>query len=246
MEKNIYDDEIEIDLREVFFAIRRKFLVIIATGLFFGCLACIFTKFFMTPVYTSTSSMLVLTKETTLASLADLQMGSQLTNDYRILITSRPVVEEVIGNLNLDTDYKTLTEDITVENPSDTRILNISVDNHDAELAAEIVNEISSVSSEFIGDKMEVTPPKIIEKGEIPTLKSGPSMTKNTLLGILIGLLISGGIVVVMTIMDDTIKCEDDIEKYLGIPMLASVPDRKDYISTGRKNKNKNKKRKRK
>lgn len=244
MEKNIYDDEIEIDLREVFFAIRRKFLVIIATGLFFGCLACIFTKFFMTPVYTSTSSMLVLTKETTLASLADLQMGSQLTNDYRILITSRPVVEEVIGNLNLDTDYKTLTEDITVENPSDTRILNISVDNHDAELAAEIVNEISSVSSEFIGDKMEVTPPKIIEKGEIPTLKSGPSMTKNTLLGILIGLLISGGIVVVMTIMDDTIKCEDDIEKYLGIPMLASVPDRKDYISTGRKNKNKKRKRK--
>lgn len=244
MEKNIYDDEIEIDLREVFFAIRRKFLVIIATGLFFGCLACIFTKFFMTPVYTSTSSMLVLTKETTLASLADLQMGSQLTNDYRILITSRPVVEEVIENLNLDTDYKTLTEDITVENPSDTRILNISVDNHDAELAAEIVNEISSVSSEFIGDKMEVTPPKIIEKGEIPTLKSGPSMTKNTLLGILIGLLISGGIVVVMTIMDDTIKCEDDIEKYLGIPMLASVPDRKDYISTGRKNKNKKRKRK--
>ena len=244
MEKNIYDDEIEIDLREVFFAIRRKFLVIIATGLFFGCLACIFTKFFMTPVYTSTSSMLVLTKETTLASLADLQMGSQLTNDYRILITSRPVVEEVIGNLNLDTDYKTLTEDITVENPSDTRILNISVDNHDAELAAEIVNEISNVSSEFIGDKMEVTPPKIIEKGEIPTMKSGPSMTKNTLLGILIGLLISGGIVVVMTIMDDTIKCEDDIEKYLGIPMLASVPDRKDYISTGRKNKNKKRKRK--
>lgn len=244
MEKNIYDDEIEIDLREVFFAIRRKFLVIIATGLFFGCLACIFTKFFMTPVYTSTSSMLVLTKETTLASLADLQMGSQLTNDYRILITSRPVVEEVIENLNLDTDYKTLTEDITVENPSDTRILNISVDNHDAELAAEIVNEISNVSSEFIGDKMEVTPPKIIEKGEIPTMKSGPSMTKNTLLGILIGLLISGGIVVVMTIMDDTIKCEDDIEKYLGIPMLASVPDRKDYISTGRKNKNKKRKRK--
>ena len=122
--------------------------------------------------------------------------------------------------------------------------MNISVDNHDAELAAEIVNEISSVSSEFIGDKMEVTPPKIIEKGEIPTLKSGPSMTKNTLLGILIGLLISGGIVVVMTIMDDTIKCEDDIEKYLGIPMLASVPDRKDYISTGRKNKNKKRKRK--
>lgn len=244
MERNFNDDEIEIDLREVFFAIRRKFLVIIATGLFFGCLACVFTKFFMTPIYTSTSSMLVLTKETTLASLADLQMGSQLTNDYRILITSRPVLEEVIENLNLDTDYKTLAESVTVDNPSDTRILNVAVQNTDAELATEIVNELSSVASGFIGEKMEVTPPKIIQKGEIPTVKTGPSMTKNTLLGILIGFLISGGIVVLMTIMDDTIKCEDDIEKYLGIPMLASVPDRKDYISTGKTNKKKKRKRK--
>ena len=138
MEKNINDDE--IDLLELFFAIRRRFLAVVATGLFFGCLACIFTKFFMTPIYTSTSSMLVLTKETTLASLADLQMGSQLTNDYRILITSRPVLEEVIENLKLDTDYKTLAESITVDNPSDTRILNIAVNNPDAELAAKIVN----------------------------------------------------------------------------------------------------------
>ena len=242
MEKNINDDE--IDLLELFFAIRRRFLAVVATGLFFGCLACIFTKFFMTPIYTSTSSMLVLTKETTLASLADLQMGSQLTNDYRILITSRPVLEEVIENLKLDTDYKTLAESITVDNPSDTRILNIAVNNPDAELAAKIVNELSSVSSEFIGDKMEVTPPKIIEEGEIPTVKSSPSMMKNTLLGILLGFLISGGIIVVVTLMDDTIKCEEDIEKYLGIPMLASVPDRKDYISSGRKNKNKKRKRK--
>ena len=244
MERNFNDDEIAIDLREIFFAIRRKFLVIVATGLFFGCLACVFTKFFMTPIYTSTSSMLVLPKETTQASPADLQMGSQLTNDYRVLITSRPVVEEVIENLNLDTDYKTLAESVTVDNPSDTRILNVAVENTDAELAAEIVNELSSVASGFIGDKMEVTPPKIIQEGEIPTVKTGPSMIKNTLLGILIGFLISGGIVVLMTIMDDTIKCEEDIEKYLGIPMLASLPDRKDYIATGKKNKKKKRKRK--
>ena len=83
---NIQEDEIEIDLREVFFAIKRKFFLILAIGLLSGCLASIWTKIFITPIYTSVSNMLVLTKETTLSSLADLQLGAQLTKDYTVLI----------------------------------------------------------------------------------------------------------------------------------------------------------------
>ena len=86
---------------------------------------------------------------------------------------------------------------------------------------------------------MEVVPPKIIEEGEIPTVRTSPSMKKNAVLGILAGLVLSAGIIVVMTVLDDTIKSEDDITKYLGISTLSSVPDRKDYI--GKKNKRKNK-----
>ena len=179
--------------------------------------------------------MLVLTKETTLASLADLQMGSQLTKDYSIMITTRPVLEEVIDNLKLDTDYKSLRAAIAVNNPQDTRILNLSVTSADPKLAKNIVDELAKVSSEFIGDNMEVTPPKIIEEGEIPTVKTSPNNRKNAMTGLLFGLALSCGIIVLMTLMDDTIKSEDDIEKYLDIPMLASIPDRKDYVSSGKK-----------
>ena len=233
MEKNRYEDQ--IDLMELFFALKRRLFVILLTGFLFGAAAFSYSKFVIKPLYTSTSSMLVLTKETTLASLADLQMGSQLTKDYSIMITTRPVLEEVIDNLKLDTDYKSLRAAIAVNNPQDTRILNLSVTSADPKLAKNIVDELAKVSSEFIGDNMEVTPPKIIEEGEISTVKTSPSNRKNAMTGLLFGLALSCGIIVLMTLMDDTIKSEDDIEKYLGSPMLASIPDRKDYVSSGKK-----------
>lgn len=246
MKDTFYDegDEIEIDLLELLYALKKKALVILAVMLLGGCISCAFTKFLMTPVYTSTASMLVLTKETTLASLADLQMGSQLTNDYEVLITSRPVLEDVINHLGLDMEYEELEKLITISNPSDTRILEISVEYFDPRMAMNIVNELSSVASAFIGDKMEVVPPKMIEEGVMPTEKTSPSMEKNALIGLLLGLLLSAGVICVMTIMDDTIKTEEDVAKYLGLSTLASIPDRKDYITGKKKKDNRKKKQK--
>lgn len=223
--------EIEIDLREVFFAVR-KWLWLIALVSFLGGVAAFgYTKFLVTPIYTAQNSMLVLTKETTLASLADLQMGTQLTNDYKVLATSRPVLEQVISNLNLNMSYQGLKSSITIKNPEDTRILEIYVQNPDPQLALRIVREVATTSSEFIGDMMEVIPPKIIDKGVLPTKKTSPSNLKNTVLGILLGAVLSGGVVVLRTILDDTIKSEEDIDKFLGLSTLGSIPDRKDYIN---------------
>ena len=170
-----------------------------------------------------------------MTSIADLQLGTELAHDYEILIKSTPVLEEVIDNLGLNMDKDILKKSITVENPTDTRILNISVTNTEPAAAKEIVDQVAQVSSEFVGDKMEVVPPKIIEEGEIPETKTAPSVTRNTLLGLMAGIVVSAGLVVVLAVMNDTIKSEDDITRYLGISTLASVPDRKDFV--GQKNK---------
>lgn len=247
MGKTHDDDEIEIDLIELFYALKKHLLVILAAFLAGAVIAGAYTKLLVTPIYSSTSTMLILTKETTLASLADLQIGSQLTSDYSVLITSRPVLQDVIDNLGLDMEYKDLEKNISINNPTDTRILEITVNDPDPETAKNIVDELSNVASEFIGDQMEVVPPKIIEEGEVPTEKTSPSTVKNTAIGAIAGFVIAAGVVVVMTIMDDTIKTEDDVERYLGIPTLSSVPDRKDYLSgkpnSGKKSKKKKKKR---
>lgn len=222
----------EIDLLEILYALKKKILVIIAAGLLAGCISGVVTQTAITPVYTSTSSILVLSKETTLTSLADIQLGTSLTSDYTVLIKSTPVLEQVIENLKLDITAEDLRETITIENPADSRILNISVVNTDPETAKKIVDEIADVASVFIGDKMEVIPPKIIEVGKVPTVRSEPSMKKNAVLGLLFGAFVAAAAITVLTIMDDTLKTEEDIAKYLGISVLASVPDRKDYVNT--------------
>lgn len=225
-----------IDLLELFYVLKKKILLILMAALIGGCVAGVYTQFFMTPVYSSMSSILVLSKETTLTSLADLQLGASLTSDYTVLIKSTPVLEQVIENLNLDTTVEELKNQISINNPTDTRILEITVQDTDATMAKKVVDEIANVSSDYIGDKMEVVPPKVIEVGKIATVRTSPSVKKNIMLGFLLGFVACAGIIVVYAVMDDTIKTEEDIEKYLGVSVLAKVPDRKDYINT-KKNK---------
>lgn len=218
--------EDEIDLKELFFALKKKAWMIIVAGLLTGCIAAGWSKFMMTPMYSSTSSVLVLSKETTLTSLADLQLGSQLANDYKVLINSRPVLEDVIENLGLSMGYKELKAAITVENPTDTRILNLTVSNPDPILACEIVDELATVSSAFIGDKMEVTPPKVIETGEVALYPNSPNIKKNALMGVLAGAIVSAGIIIVLNMVNDTIRTEEDIARYLNLSTFAVVPDK--------------------
>ena len=139
-------------------------------------------------------------------------------------------MEDVIDELNLKMSPEQLRGSIATANPTGTRILEVTVTNTDGALAKKIADKVVEVASVYIGDKMEVVPPKIIEKGKIPTVQSSPSMSKNVMMGILLGIVLCCGIICVITIMDDTIKSEEDLEKYLGITVLASVPDRKDYI----------------
>ena len=224
MENKTYEEE--IDLVWLFYALFKKLWLIIAVAVVCACGMAGYTYFGMEPTYKSTSTLLVLSKETTLTSLADLQIGSQLTKDYTILITSRPVLDQVIENLQLDMNHKQLKKRVSIENPNDTRILSVSVTMNNAELAKAVVDELANVASAFVGDKMEVTPPKIIEEGEIAGTKTGPSMVKNVMLGFLVGAFLVCALIVVLEILDDTVQTEEDIERYLNIPTLAVVPDK--------------------
>ena len=230
-----------IDLVEVFYALKEHLLWVIAACIIGIIASGIITIFFMPPIYTSTASVLVLSKETTLTSIADIQLGTQLTNDYKVLITSTSVLEDVIDDLKLDLTAVKLRKKVKVTNPDGTRLLDISVNDSDPELARDIVNDIAAVASAFIGDKMEVVPPKIIEYGKVPEVETSPSLKKNLIVGAMIGFLIAAAIITMLTVMDDTIKSEDDMQNYLGIFMLASVPDRRDYINSQSQNKKRKK-----
>ena len=220
------NEEIEIDLLQLWNAVRHRIWLVLLAGFVVADIAFAITKFLITPMYSSSATMLVVTKETTLSSLADLQLGSQLTNDYEILISSRPVLQETIEELNLDTDYKHLRNTITISNPNDSRMLIISTLQADPELAKSVVDTVAGISSEYIAEKMEVTAPKIIEEGEVPLTQSSPSLLRNTAIGGLLGILAAVFLICVAVILNDSIQTEDDIERYLQLPVLAVIPDK--------------------
>lgn len=182
------------------------------------------TKFLITPKYTASSMIYVFTKTTSITSLTDLQIGSQLTVDFQTLGTSRPVVERVISKLNLDTTYDALIKTITIENPNNTRILKINVVNPDPKLAAAISNAMAESLGDRVAEVMSTSKPSTVEQAAVPLKPSSPNVPQNVGIGGLLGLLVAAAVVLCRHYMDDTIKTEEDVTKYLGIHTLAAIP----------------------
>lgn len=245
MNENYQNDEIEIDLRELFFELLMHWKMIVLSTALVGAIALVISMFLITPLYESTSELYVLSKSTSITSLADIQMGSNLTNDYMVVVKGRPVVEQVISNLELDETYKTLSERITLNNPSDSRILQIIVKDPDAQRAKKIADEMAEVSSAFISEKMDQDPPTIIQYGYADGKPVSPSIAKNTVIGLLVGAVLAMAIVIISYLLNDTITSADDVERKLGLNLLGALPyeeneDELDKTSgNGKKNKKK-------
>ncbi|MCC8126201.1 MAG: polysaccharide export protein [Clostridiales bacterium] len=220
------DDVIEIDLLQLLLEFKKRIVMILAVMLAGGVVAGAYSIFALTPQYTSSAMVYILSKETTLTSLADLQIGSQLTLDYKVIMTSRPVLQDVIHNLNLDMTYQQLTNRLVIDNPTNTRILTIAATDADPEMAKKIVDEVAARSVDYIADIMEMAPPKIIETGEVPTTKTSPDNARNALLGALAGMVISCGLITLEVIMNDSVRTEEDVVRYLELSVLAAVPVR--------------------
>lgn len=217
-------EETEIDLVEVFHALVAKiWLIILLAALGFGLMIG-YTTLFVKPTYSSSSTIYILTKSTSITSLADFQIGTQLTQDYKVIITSRPVLEEVIGNLGLNLTYETLKKKISVNNPDNTRFLEITVTDNDAYLAKKIVDELTNVSVAKTAEVMETDPPNIMDYGQLPDAPVAPSMKKNGIIGGLLGFVLACAIIILRYMMNDSIKTGEDVEKYLSLNVLGMIP----------------------
>ena len=158
------------------------------------------------------------------ATYTDLQTGSMLTKDYMELVKSRPVLEKTISKLKLDVTPEELAGMITTETPTDTRIMSISVTDDDPKEAKQIADTLRKAVSVQITEIMNADSVNTVEEGNLPTSPSSPNVKKNMMLGALLGLVISMGFIVLISILDDTVKTPDDVEKYLGLNVLVSIP----------------------
>ena len=167
------ETEEEIDLVEVFYLLWGHILQIIACLLAGALLAFGFTYFFVTPMYQASASIYIVSaSNNSIVNLTDLQIGSQLTADYQELMLSRPLLQDVIKNLDLDTNYRSLAGQVSITNANDTRILKVTVTDSDPERAADIANELIKQARIYLPEIMETETPNVVEDAVVPTQKS--------------------------------------------------------------------------
>lgn len=224
MQPNTEEKVTEIDLVDLGRAVIRKIwlvLILLAVG---AILAFTITKFFVTPMYRATSTIYILSRTTSITSLADLQVGKNLAADFEIIATTRKLLEKVIIEEELDMSYEKLKSEISVTNPTDSHMLRISVTDPDPVRAAQISNAVADELRDEISEVMNTDRPSSVEQAVVPQRKYSPSTTRNVAIGAVVGIVLALIIIIAMYLSDDTIKDSDDVRKYLGLDTLAAFP----------------------
>ena len=220
----VESDEETIDLLELLYALLGKWREIAAATVACALIAAIGVLFFVTPKYQASSTIYVISRKDSAINISDLQIGTALTDDYIQVFHMWEVQEKVISNLDLPYTYNQLDGMLSVTNASNTRMLEITVTSESAQEAADIANEYATVVRDYIAKKMATDKPSIMSTALVPTVPVSPYKTKSILLGALLGFVVSAGVVVVMTLLDDTYKTADDIKKYTGLVTMAVIP----------------------
>lgn len=226
MEQNYNNnDELEIDLMEIIRVLWHWAWVIAAATIGCGLIAFVYSKFFITPTYESTSRIVVLNQTNTdNLTVNDLNLGTQLSNDYKELIRSRDVVETVIEAYRLDTNYEKFVQNIKVSSPTNTRIIDITLTDTNPLLAKELVDKLREVAAVKIKDIMAVDAVNLVDEGNVPIKPAAPSVMKWTAIGFMAGAFLAVAVIIVLFLLDDTIKSSEDIEKYLKLSTLGTIP----------------------
>lgn len=227
-ETMLQNEELEIDLLEIFHALLKRWWIILAGGIVGALVMGLITSFLITPQYESSATLYILNKTTSVTSMADIQIGSALSSDFAIIATSKPVIDTAIEQLEEETGKRYSRKDISdalkVHNIDDTRLLEVTITHEDPQVASDMANAVAEATASQMAEIMKSDPPTMAEWAEPAQNPSSPSLLKNIIVGFLLVVLIICAFIVVLAILDDTIKNEDDINKYLGVPTLATIP----------------------
>jgi capsular polysaccharide biosynthesis protein len=214
----------EINLGDLFLYLLAHWKFIAAFSIVGTLVALLVTMFLITPLYQATSTIYVLSRKDSAVNISDLQIGSALTSDYMKVFDIWEVHEQVISNLDLPYSYGKLRSMLKVANANNTRMLDITITSPDPEEAARIANEYAAVSADFIADTMSTDKPNIVSAALVPVNPVSPSLSRNVLVGFLVGSVLATGVQTVIYLLDDKIKTVDDIRKYADLTTLAVVP----------------------
>ena len=219
----------ELDLKELFQIFWNKKLQIILIVAIFMVIGVIYSIGFVTPMYTSYTTLLLVKGEEENAksdsiTTTDLTLNSKLVSTYRELIKSKDVLRQVISNLNIDVNEEDIRNHITVTSVEETELIEITVQNEDPTYAAKIANEIAKVFTEKVAELYKINNVHVIDAAEVENTPSNINHVKDVVIFAFIGLVIAVAYVLIANMLDTTIKTAEDVEKLFKVPVLANIP----------------------
>ena len=218
------NDDIEIDLKELAVVLLAHWKALLLSAVLAAAVAFSYRYFFVDPVYESNSLLYVLTKSTSITSLADLQTGANLTQDYLIVTKGRPVLEKVIDYLSLPEDYEELSKKVEVHNPNNTRFIEIVVRDEDPERAKAICDQIAAVAADFIAEKMDQDPPNLVQGGYADGKPVSHGVVFFAAVGFAAGFAVAAVLVILSYLFNDVLVTPEDVENKVGLKVLAMLP----------------------
>jgi capsular polysaccharide biosynthesis protein len=218
----------EISLKEVLFILKKRMKLILSLFLIAVLLSSIISVFVLDKVYQANTTLMV-GRPKDYVSDANIQynellLNQKLVSTYGELIKTRAVAEEVIKNLNLDLSYEQYKEKVNVSLVKDTELIQIIVKDTDPNTAAIIADETANVFMEKVQDIMKVDNVHVIDKAEIPLGPVSPNVLLNIAIAGVLGLMLGVFLAFLLEFLDNTIKTPEDVEKYLNLPVLGSIP----------------------
>lgn len=221
-------EEQVISLSEIFEAIKKRWIMIVAITLTATIIAGVISFFVIDPVYETSTKVFIGKEESDDAAYnsSDINMYQQLLQTYAQAIKTKDLVNRAISGLSYDElEASGVVNSLTVTPISSTQILQIKYQSKNPEEAKDV---LKSVIDEFIVTAKELVPNgnvRVIEEVELPENPVSPNKKMNIAIAFLLGLMVSGGLVFLLEYLDNTYKNKDQLEKELGIPVLGAIPD---------------------
>lgn len=223
------EEYIEIDLGRIIYALRQRVVVIALAALLCGGAGFSLAYFVIPPEYQASALMYVNNSSfsvgSTSISLSDLSASKTLVDTYIAILKTRLTLNEVIQRAELDYTYGQLNKMVEASAVNGTEIFRITITSKDPVEAERIANTIVDVLPDKISQIMDGSAVRTVDLAVVPERRSGPSISRFTLMGLLIGFAISCGVIVGLELLDEQIHNESYLLQTYKLPVLAAVPD---------------------
>ena len=231
--KNYGGNMEEIDLKELIGMFLEKKFLIIAIVVIAAILGAVYTLKFIVPLYQSSTSLVLVQVVTdnndededgdSAISSTDIALNSNLVDDYREIAKSKSVATQVIENLKLDMTLTEVQNSISVSSISDTELIRITVTHADKELACKVANEVAKIFIGKVNEIYKVSNLHVLDEAEVSNTPSNINLGKNVIVFAFVGFVLVSAYILLINMLDTTVKTDTDIEKALKVPVLASI-----------------------